>query len=180
LQGEIEMKRVLATLVMALPFVCSAEDVAINFTAVPIAQFVQSTYKAMLKRDYVIAPELLAMEKPISVSVRSVQSSDLPKLIDRVVIAQGVKVNYVMECIFLVCLVGMAVLGPLALAMRLSFCLVRFRSHLAELTVWILSALLVCPLESLLWDQVEQSMTRMQSAMCTVPAIGKRISWQLC
>ncbi|WP_426342798.1 type II secretion system protein GspD [Pseudoduganella sp. S-14] len=85
------MKRLFVAFLLALPLLCNAEDIAINFSSVPLAQFVQSTYKAMLKRDYVIAPELLAMEKPISISVRSVQSNELPQLIDRVLIAQGVK-----------------------------------------------------------------------------------------
>lgn len=85
------MKRLFVAFLLVLPLLCNAEDIAINFSAVPLAQFVQSTYKAMLKRDYVIAPELLAMEKPISISVRSVQSNVLPQLIDRVLIAQGVK-----------------------------------------------------------------------------------------
>lgn len=85
------MKKVLCAVFIALPLFAHAEDVAINFTSIPLSQFVQSTYKAMLRRDYVIAPELLAMEKPISVSVRSVKADELPQLIDRVLAAQGVK-----------------------------------------------------------------------------------------
>ena len=40
LSGETEVKRILAALILAWPMVCSAEDVAINISAVPLAQFV--------------------------------------------------------------------------------------------------------------------------------------------
>lgn len=85
------MKKLCAALLLAFPFLCHAEDVAINFTGIPLPQFVQSTYKAMLKRDYVISPELLAMDKPISVAVRSVKADELPQFVDRVLASQGVK-----------------------------------------------------------------------------------------
>lgn len=85
------MKNIIAAICLTVPLSAGAEDVAINFAGIPLAQFVQSTYKAMLKRDYVIAPELLAMEKPISVSVRSVKADELPHLVDRVLASQGVR-----------------------------------------------------------------------------------------
>lgn len=68
-----------------------AEEVALNFASVPLVQFAQSTYRAMLKRDFVISPELLATEKPISVSVRSIKSEDLPRFVEAVLSAQGVR-----------------------------------------------------------------------------------------
>lgn len=66
-------------------------DVALNFSAIPLVQFVQSTYRVMLKRDFVLSPELLATEKPISVSVRSIKAAELPHFIEGVLSSQGIK-----------------------------------------------------------------------------------------
>ena len=66
-------------------------DVALNFNAIPLVQFVQSTYRVMLKRDFVLSPELLATEKPISVSVRSIKVGELPGFIEGVLLSQGIK-----------------------------------------------------------------------------------------
>jgi type II secretory pathway component GspD/PulD (secretin) len=91
MQGETKVKKILCAVLLSLPLLAGAEEVALNFNGIPLVQFVQSTYRAMLKRDFVISPDLLAMEKPISVSVRSIKSDDLPEFVERVLTAQGVK-----------------------------------------------------------------------------------------
>ncbi|MBA5608509.1 hypothetical protein H3H36_24490 [Duganella sp. FT3S] len=94
MQGEAELSKSYKSFFIAAILASSfarAEEVALNFAAVPLVQFAQSTYRAMLKRDFVIAPELLATEKPISVSVRSIKSEDLPRFVESVLSAQGVK-----------------------------------------------------------------------------------------
>jgi hypothetical protein len=85
------MKKAVLAALCALPLLCHAEDVALNFNAIPLVQFAQSTYKAMLKRDFVMSPELLAIDKPISVFVRSIPAEDLPQFVEGVLGAQGVK-----------------------------------------------------------------------------------------
>lgn len=85
------MKKTLLAAALLLPFCAGAEELSINFSAVPLVQFAQSTYRAMLKRDFVISPDLMATEKPISVSVRSIKSEDLPDFVERVLTSQGVK-----------------------------------------------------------------------------------------
>ncbi|MDK6078354.1 type II secretion system protein GspD [Massilia varians] len=85
------MNKWIAAALLALPSVSHAEEVALNFSAIPLVQFAQSTFRVMLKRDYVLAPELLAMDKPITVAVRSIRSEDLAEFVERVLASQGVK-----------------------------------------------------------------------------------------
>lgn len=67
-----------------------AEPVAINFASVPLPSFVKATYRVMLNRDYVMSPELLAQDRPISVSVKAIDSALLPQFIDTILIQHGV------------------------------------------------------------------------------------------
>lgn len=84
------MKRLLIGFLFALPSICFAEQIAVNLRSVSVANFVQVAYKGMLKRDFVLSPEVLAMEKLISVSVRQIDSASLPSFIDRILLSQGV------------------------------------------------------------------------------------------
>lgn len=90
MQGELTMKRFLIAALLSLPSICFAEQIAVNLRSVSVANFVQVTYKGMLKRDFVLSPEVLAMEKLISVSVRQMDSASLPNFIDRILLSQGV------------------------------------------------------------------------------------------
>lgn len=88
------MKKYILPLVWIWPGCALAQvapDVALNFRSIPLVQFVQSTYRVMLKRDFVISPELLSLEKPISVSVRGIKELELPKFIENVLSSQGIK-----------------------------------------------------------------------------------------
>lgn len=89
--GTPQMKKTLAGLLLALPLFGHAQELALNFTALPLVQFAQSTYRTMLKRDFVISPDLLAADKPISVSVRSIKADELPAFVERVLASQGVR-----------------------------------------------------------------------------------------
>lgn len=85
------MRLFIGAVALLVPLAGHCETVAINFSAVPVAQFVQATYRAMLHRDVVMSPEVLAMDKPITVAVRSIDTAALPKFIDEVLNAQGVR-----------------------------------------------------------------------------------------
>ncbi len=85
------MKKILLGMLLTLPFVARAEVVALNFDALPLVRFAQTTYREMLKRDFVMAPELLAADRPISVRVRSIDTKDLPEFVEGVLSSQGVK-----------------------------------------------------------------------------------------
>lgn len=85
------MKKILMAALLALPCYGHAEVVALNFESLPLVRFAHSTYQAMLNRDFVMSPELLASEKPISVRVRSLDTKELPAFVERVLASQGVK-----------------------------------------------------------------------------------------
>lgn len=85
------MKKLLLAFSMLSSFGASAEELALNFKAVPLIEFAQATYRSMLKRDFVMSPDLLAMDRPISVSVRKIQSENLPAFVERVLSSHGVR-----------------------------------------------------------------------------------------
>jgi type II secretory pathway component GspD/PulD (secretin) len=91
LQGDVQVRLLIASVALLLPLAGRCEPVGLNFSSVPVAQFVQATYKAMLHRDVVMSPEVLAMDKPITVAVRSIDAAALPKFIDGVLNSQGIK-----------------------------------------------------------------------------------------
>lgn len=66
--------------------------VGFNFQAVSVIAFSEATFKTMLHRDFVIAPEVLAMDKKITVQVRSVESGDVAAFVEGILLAQGVSV----------------------------------------------------------------------------------------
>ncbi len=85
------MKKILAALLFSFPFCSYAEVFAMNFDRIPLVSFAEATYRNMLKRDYIFSSDLIAMEKPISVHVRNIDASALPKLIERILADQHIK-----------------------------------------------------------------------------------------
>ena len=77
---------------MLLPCMAMANNqpVAINLSSAPLVAFAQATYKNLLERDFVIAPDALALDRKISVSVRSLTPQQLPVFIEGVLADQGI------------------------------------------------------------------------------------------
>ncbi|AYM78167.1 hypothetical protein D9M09_22010 [Janthinobacterium agaricidamnosum] len=77
---------------MLLPCMALANNqpVAINLSSVSLVSFAQATYKNLLERDFVIAPDALALDRKISVSVRSLTPQQLPVFIEGVLSDQGI------------------------------------------------------------------------------------------
>jgi general secretion pathway protein D len=84
------IKRLLLALLLA-PFVAHAENVSLSFKAVPVLDFAEATYKAMLGKDYVITPDLIGMDKRVTISVKAIDRSKLPQLLDDVLASVGVR-----------------------------------------------------------------------------------------
>ena len=84
------MKRFILFILSVVPVFAGAQEFALKFDRVPLNNFAQATYKVMLKRDYVLSSTLLAIEKPISVSVHGVKLEALAKIVDRVLSEHGV------------------------------------------------------------------------------------------
>lgn len=62
-----------------------------NLAGVPVVAFLQATYKSVLHRDYVISPDVLAMEKRFTISVRDLPSASAPAFVDDLLMMQGIQ-----------------------------------------------------------------------------------------
>ena len=79
----------------ALAGIASAEGmpqqpVSFDFQGVPLVSVMQATYKTLLHRDYVISPEVLALDKRVSMSVKAVPADSVPAFVDGLLASQGV------------------------------------------------------------------------------------------
>lgn len=77
---------------MLLPCMAMADNqpVTINLSSASLLAFAQATYKNLLERDFVIAPDALALDRKISVSVRSLSPQQLPVFIEGVLADLGI------------------------------------------------------------------------------------------
>ncbi len=84
------MKRLFLALLLA-PLIAHAESVSLSFKAIPVMDFAEATYKGMLGKDYVITPDLIGLDKRVTINVKSIDRSKLPQLLSDVLAAVGVR-----------------------------------------------------------------------------------------
>jgi len=72
------------------PLVCVAAPVSFNFNGVPLKDFTQATLSNLLHVDYVLSPEVLAMDRKISMSVAAVDESKVLGFVEGILAQQGV------------------------------------------------------------------------------------------
>lgn len=95
------MKRVsVAVLFLALSFGVSAGEVvapgfipapvSLDFLGVPLVAFASASYKGLMHRDFVISPDLVGMDKRVTISVKSLPAAELPAFVDALLLAHGV------------------------------------------------------------------------------------------
>lgn len=84
------MKRLLLALLVA-PVIAHAENVSLSFKAIPVMDFAEATYKVMLGKDYVITPDLIGMDKRVTINVKSIDRSTLPQLLGDVLASVGIR-----------------------------------------------------------------------------------------
>jgi general secretion pathway protein D len=84
------MKRFFLVLLVA-PLLANAENVSLSFHAVPVMDFAEATYHAMLGRDYLITPDLIGLDKRVSINVKAIDRSKLPGLLGDVLATVGVR-----------------------------------------------------------------------------------------
>jgi len=95
------MNRPLKVLLLTLIFLAASLPIAaqplgpstitLNFAAVPVVAFMQATYKNLLMRDYVIAPEVLALDRQFSINIKSLPVEEVPAFVDGLLRAQGIR-----------------------------------------------------------------------------------------
>lgn len=69
-----------------------AAPVSFEFQSISVVAFSQATFKSLMKRDYVITPEVLAMDKRITVSVRAVEEKNIAEFVENILAGQGIAV----------------------------------------------------------------------------------------
>lgn len=84
------MKRLLLALLF-VPIMAHAENVALSFKAVPVIDFAEATYKAMLGKDYVVSPDLIGLDKRVTINVKAIDRAKLPQLLNEVLASVGVR-----------------------------------------------------------------------------------------
>ena len=65
--------------------------ITLSFASVPIVAFMHATYKNLLMRDYVIAPEVLALDRQFSINIKSLPVEEIPAFVDGLLKAQGIR-----------------------------------------------------------------------------------------
>lgn len=86
------MKALIATLLL-VPFLAfgKAEPVALSFNAVPIVQFGQAMFKGIMKRDFVVAPDVVSLDRKITIDVKSISADDLPRFVEDLLAREGIQ-----------------------------------------------------------------------------------------
>lgn len=86
------IRRLLLSVVFAVSLQASAaEPVSFSFTAVPLVDFAQATYRNLLGRDFVLSNDLVSMGKKVTVSVKSLQVEQVPAFVENVLRSHGVR-----------------------------------------------------------------------------------------
>ncbi|MDO8035065.1 hypothetical protein O3297_16750 [Janthinobacterium sp. SUN128] len=85
------MKRFFAGFLLCV-VVCTAraEVVSFDFNSVSLVAFAQAIYRNMLRRDFVISPDALSLDRKFSLSLRAIDSAKVPALVDGILLQQGV------------------------------------------------------------------------------------------
>lgn len=87
------MKTLILTLLLVLTGVAEASPVALNFQAVPLTTFAQATFQSMMGADFVMAPDVVALDKKITLNIKSVDSDMLGPFITSILGREGIKVT---------------------------------------------------------------------------------------
>lgn len=86
------MRRALIGLAFVPLFASAGQDVSFDFAAVSVGAFAQSTFKGLLHRDFVMAPELQSSDRKISISVSHMDAAKVPEFVEGVLAQQGIGV----------------------------------------------------------------------------------------
>jgi general secretion pathway protein D len=80
----------LCLFVSSFSFAQDNKTVSLKFDSISIVGFATATYKSMLQRDFVVSPDLLAFDKPITINVKNIAFTALPKFVENVFASQGI------------------------------------------------------------------------------------------
>lgn len=78
---------------IAFPAIALGSPVSFNFNAVSLKEFTQTTLRSLLHVDYVISPEVLAMDRKISMSIAGIEENKVGDFVEGVLKQQGVSID---------------------------------------------------------------------------------------
>lgn len=85
------MKKILAVLLLVPTLVfAKAEPVSFDFVGVSLVTFGQATFKSIMRRDFVISPEVLSSDRKITISVKNIDAADVPRFVEKILLQQGI------------------------------------------------------------------------------------------
>ncbi len=87
------MRELLFVLLAAFFGWADASPVTLNFQAVPLTSFAQATFQSMMGADFVMSPDVVALDKKITLNIKSVDSDMLGPFLTSILGREGIKVT---------------------------------------------------------------------------------------
>lgn len=87
------MKRLFFIFLLFFSISARADVVALNFASVPLLTFAQASFREILKRDYVISPEVLSLDRKITISIKNINKDQVQSFITNILLTQGIAVS---------------------------------------------------------------------------------------
>lgn len=86
------MKKIIAAAVL-FPTLAFSAPLSFTFNDVSLLQFSQATFKNVLHADYVISPDVLSMDRKITLSVTNVEESRVREFVEGILQQQGIVIE---------------------------------------------------------------------------------------
>lgn len=83
--------RTLLVITFVVPSLSWAAPVSFKFDNVSLVSFGQATFKAIMNRDFVIDPDVVGLDKRITINVKSIETADVPRFVESMLAEQGIQ-----------------------------------------------------------------------------------------
>ncbi|PJJ20744.1 type II/III secretion system protein [Janthinobacterium sp. 67] len=87
------MRRFLSALILApvLAFAAPAPaPVSLSFDATPLMAFGEAMFKAIMHRDFVVSPDVIGIDKRITIKVKNIDAAELPRFVEDLLLREGI------------------------------------------------------------------------------------------
>lgn len=81
--------------IFLFPAISFAKPVSLNFHEVTVIAFAEATYKEILSKDLIVAPDVVGLDNRVSVSIKSIETNKLSRIAEDVLLSAGVKAREV-------------------------------------------------------------------------------------
>lgn len=68
----------------------SPAPVSLNFNATPLMSFGEAMFKAIMHRDFVVSPDVIGIDKRITINVKNIDAADLPRFVEDLLMREGI------------------------------------------------------------------------------------------